>query len=263
MCYTFVMTLLHAVILGIIEGFTEFLPISSTGHLILVGKALALPQTEFLKSFEIIIQLGAICSVVVLYAKRFLDIAVLKRLIVAFIPTGVIGLALYKIVKEFLLGNETVVLWALFLGGAALIVFEYFHREPPREDEPVTAITYRESFFVGVFQSLAIVPGVSRSGATIVGGLLLGLKRTTIVEFSFLLAVPTMLAATGLDLYKNASSFSADQSGLLAVGFIVSFFIALGAIKFLLGFITKHTFVLFGVYRIILALLFWFVIFGT
>jgi undecaprenyl-diphosphatase len=236
-------------ILGVVEGVTEFLPISSTGHLILASNLLGLSQTDFQKTFEIVIQLGAILSVVALYWRAFLNIEVLKRLVVGFIPTGIIGLALYKVVKTYLLGNEQVVLWALLLGGIALIAFEYWHREEESAVSDTAAL-------VGVFQAAAIIPGVSRSAATILGGLVLGLKRTTIVEFSFLLAVPTMLAATGLDLIKNASSFTTADTGVLAVGFIVSFLVALASIKWLLSFVRGHSFVPFGIYRIAVAVLF-------
>ncbi|MCE9541638.1 undecaprenyl-diphosphate phosphatase [Candidatus Kaiserbacteria bacterium] len=246
----------QAVIMGIVEGFTEFLPVSSTGHQIIVSHLLALPQTDFLKSFEIVIQLGAILAVVVLYWRQFLNINILKKLIVGFIPTGIIGLALYKIVKTYLIGNETVVLWALLIGGVALIAFEYSHTEG--EQDSLESITYTQAALIGLFQSLAIIPGVSRSAATIVGGLWLGLKRTTIVEFSFLLAVPTMAAATGLDVLKNAHTILSGGVGMLAVGFVVSFVVAIVSIRFLLSFVRSYSFVPFGVYRIVLALvLFW------
>jgi undecaprenyl-diphosphatase len=250
------MTLLQSIILGIVEGITEFLPISSTGHLILASRLLGLSQTDFQKSFEIAIQLGAIGSVILLYWRQFLEPAVLGRLIAAFIPTGLIGFALYHVVKTYLFGSDAVVLWALGLGGVALIVFELLHKESDDAVVDVTAIPYSKAVLIGLFQSLSIVPGVSRAGATIVGGLILGLSRTTIVEFSFLLAVPTMLAATGYDLLKNASSFEAQQLGVLAAGFIASFFVALLSIKFLLAFVRTHTFIPFGIYRIALALAF-------
>lgn len=250
------MTLLQSIILGIVEGITEFLPISSTGHLILASRLLGLSQTDFQKSFEIAIQLGAIGSVIMLYWRQFLEFAVLGRLIAAFIPTGLIGFALYHVVKTYLFGSDTVVLWALGLGGVALIVFELLHKESDDAVADVTAIPYSKAVLIGLFQSLSIVPGVSRAGATIVGGLILGLSRTTIVEFSFLLAVPTMLAATGYDLLKNASSFEAQQLGALAAGFIASFVVALLSIKFLLAFVRTHTFIPFGIYRIAVALAF-------
>jgi len=250
------MTLLQSIILGIVEGLTEFLPISSTGHLILASRLLGLSQTDFQKSFEIAIQLGAIGSVIMLYWRQFLEFAVVGRLIAAFIPTGLIGFALYHVVKTYLFGSDTVVLWALGLGGVALIVFELLHKESDDAVADVTAIPYSKAVLIGLFQSLSIVPGVSRAGATIVGGLILGLSRTTIVELSFLLAVPTMLAATGYDLLKNASSFEAQQLGVLAAGFIASFVVALLSIKFLLAFVRTHTFIPFGIYRIAVALAF-------
>lgn len=255
------MTIVDSVILGVVEGITEFLPISSTGHLIVAGQLMHLTQNDFLKSFEIIIQLGAIASVVVLYWRSFFNIEILKKLFVAFLPTAIIGLALYKIVKTYLLGNELVVLWALLLGGIALIVFELLHTDKEPATASAAPMTYTQAGLIGLFQALAIIPGVSRSAATIVGGLLLGLSRTTIVEFSFLLAVPTMLAATGLDLVKNASTFSTDQAGMLAVGFVVSFVVALCSIKFLLSFVRTHTFIPFGIYRILVSILFFFLIF--
>lgn len=254
------MTLFDGLILGIVEGITEFLPISSTGHLILLSKLLELDDTSFLKSFEIIIQLGAIMSVIVLYSKSFLNLEILKKLAIAFVPTGLIGLTFYEIVKTYFIGNEIIVLWSLFLGGVLLIVFELLHKESQNEDENISAISYTQSFLIGLFQAIAVIPGVSRSGATIVGGLLLGLRRKTIVEFSFLLAVPTMLAASGLDIVKNASSFSVDQIGILSVGFLTAFLVAILSIKFFLGFIQKSNFIPFGVYRIVLALIFWFTI---
>lgn len=252
------MTLIAGGLLGLIEGITEFLPISSTGHLILASAILGIAQSDFQKSFEIIIQLGAIAAVVVLYYRSFFNLEILKRLVVAFIPTGIIGLALYKIIKTYLIGNEIIVLWALLLGGIALIVFEYFHKESSSGEISISEMSYRQAFFVGLFQSIAVIPGVSRSGATIVGGMLLGMHRYAIVEFSFLLAVPTMLAATGLDLVKNASSFSSSDIGLLAVGFITAFVVALFSIKYFLSYVRTHNFVPFGIYRIVVALLFFF-----
>jgi undecaprenyl-diphosphatase len=250
------MNFLNVIILGIIEGFTEFLPVSSTGHLILTSRLLAIPQTEFLKSFEISIQLGAILSVVVLYWRVLAtDLRTLKKITVAFIPTAAIGLLFYRIVKTFLLGNSSVVLWSLLLGGIFIIIFELFYRQKGNPASDISSISYPQALLIGLFQSFAIVPGVSRSAATIIGGLSLGLKRRTIVEFSFLLAVPTMLAATGLDLAKNIKSFSAPQFGFLAVGFFTSFLVAALSIKFLLIFIKNNNFIPFGVYRILLALL--------
>ena len=247
----------HAVVLGIVEGITEFLPISSTAHLILASKALGLEDTEFLKSFEIIIQLGAILSVVVLYWNRFLNVEVLKKLVVAVIPTGVIGLTVYKAIKSYLLGNVTVVLWTLLIGGIALIIFERFQQRDDR-DVDFSEISYRKAFLIGLFQAIAVIPGVSRSAATIVGGSLLGVSKRTIVEFSFMLAVPTMLAASGLELVKGRAGISGHFE-ILAIGFIVSFLTAILAIKSFLGYIKKRDFSAFGWYRIALAVVFYLV----
>lgn len=252
------MDLLSALILGIVEGITEFLPISSTGHLILTAHLLKIAQTDFLKSFEITIQLGAILSVVVLYWRSLIvDIKALKRVLAAFVPTAIIGLLLYKVIKGSLLGNERLVLVSLFLGGIFLILFELLYREKETAASSIADISYRQAVAIGLFQSISVIPGVSRAAATICGGLLLGLKRKTIVEFSFLLAVPTMLAATGFDLMKSAGSFSSAQFGALAVGFAVSFITAIIGIKFLISFIKRHNFMSFGIYRIAVALLFW------
>lgn len=275
------MQIWHSIVLGIVEGVTEFLPISSTGHLILAGDLLSLPANTFSKSFDIIIQLGAIASVVLLYWKKLWNITTIKKLIVGFIPTGVIGLLLYKFVKTYLLGNTSLVLWSLLIGGIALIALELWQKRKgntkgsgafgERIQERIQdgaqmdrdsgldgayGISYKQAATVGLFQAMAVVPGVSRSAATIFGGLLLGIKRVTIVEFSFLLAVPTMLAASGLDLVKNYSSFSSDQFGVLAVGFVTSFIVALITIKFLLSYIKRNNFIPFGIYRIFLAIIF-------
>ena len=251
------MTIFHALILGIVEGITEFLPISSTGHLILAGKFLGVPDVNFEKSFDIIIQLGAILSVVVLYWRVFLrDFESLKKIAVAFLPTAIIGLALYKVIKQ-LMGSDWVVVWALFLGGIILIGFEQWYKKKPQTNliGNISEISYRNAFLIGLYQSIAVIPGVSRSGATIIGGLSLGIKRETIVEFSFLLAVPTMCAATGLDILKNYHSFSVNQFGVLSVGFITSFVVALACIKLFIGFVRKYDFTSFGIYRILIAIL--------
>jgi len=252
------MTIFQSIILGVIEGFTEFLPISSTGHLVLTSYLLKLEQSNFLKSFEIAIQLGAIFGVVALYFKRFLlNPDVIKKIIVAFLPTAVIGFLFYGLIKNIFLGSESLVVWSLFFGGLALIVFEFWYRGRERTGEiDVDSVSYKQCFIIGLFQAISVIPGVSRAGATILGGLWLGIPRKTIVEFSFLLAIPTMAGATGLDLIKNFSSFSDGQTTIMAVGFAISLATALISIKFLLHFIQKNTFVPFGIYRIILAVVF-------
>jgi undecaprenyl-diphosphatase len=253
------MTLLHALVLGIIEGLTEFLPVSSTAHLVLAGKALGLGKSEFAKSFDIIIQFGAILSVVVLYWRKFLNVDVIKKLAIAFIPTGIIGLTVYKALKSYLLDNVTVILAALVLGGIALILFDRRQR-PDREEIDFSEISYGRALLIGLFQSIAIVPGVSRSAATIVGGSLIGISKRTIVEFSFMLAVPTMAAATLYDLYKSHGAIDGNYAAL-GVGFVVSFLTAIVAIKSFLAFIKKRSFAAFGWYRIALAIVY-FLVFG-
>jgi undecaprenyl-diphosphatase len=263
----FGMDLFQTIILSIVEGITEFLPISSTGHLILTSHLLSIPQTDFTKSFEIIIQLGAILAVVVLYWKRILDSKKLwKPLLVAFIPTAVIGLVLYKFVKNFLLGNTIITLLALFIGGIVLIIIEKWWEEGPTSlpatqghsgSLTIEDLSMRQSFLIGLAQSVSIIPGVSRAAATIVGGLFMGMNRKTAVEFSFLLAIPTMGAATGLDLVKSGFSFTQSEWMMLGIGFIGAFVTALFAVKYFLKFIQNHTFIPFGIYRIILAVLFW------
>lgn len=257
------MNLLHAMILGVVEGATEFLPISSTGHLILTSHLLKIPASDFLTSFEIAIQVGAIAAVLFLYGKSVIvNYEILKRVLVAFLPTAMVGLVFYHWVKNYLLKSTGVVLWALFWGGLFLVIFEWLYRpkEKASYQDSLTSISYKQCFWIGVCQSLAIIPGVSRSAATIVGGLVLGITRRTIVEFSFLLAVPTLLAATGLDLVKHRHSFSAEQSTFLLAGFLAAFFTAILSIRFLLEFIKNHRFASFGVYRMLVALLFWFII---
>jgi len=246
------MTIFHSIVLGIIEGITEFLPISSTAHLVLVSHLLQIIQTDFVKTFEISIQFGAILAVLYLYwQKIFHNFEVLKRIVVAFVPTGILGLIFYKIVKNFLISDLSLIIWTMILGGIFLILFERWHQEKPEATAELEKITYQQCLILGVFQSFAMVPGVPRSAATIIGGLFLGLKRKTIVEFSFLLALPTMLAAAGYDLVKTSTVFTSNDFVVLGIGFAVSFVVAVLAIKFLLDYVRKHDFTAFGIYRII------------
>jgi undecaprenyl-diphosphatase len=250
------MSILQAIILGIVEGLTEFLPVSSTGHLILASDFLKIPSTEFVKTFEVVIQLGAILAVVALYFRKvLLNWEILKRIVVAFIPTAVIGLALYKVVKQYLLGSATVVVWALLIGGVALILFERWQKDREHAGIDLATMPYRTAALVGLWQALAIIPGVSRAAATIVGGMVLGMERKTIVEFSFLLAIPTMLAASGLDLLKTQLTFSRQEWAALAIGFVTACIVAFFVIKFFIRFIQHNTFTGFGVYRILVALM--------
>lgn len=252
------MTLLHALLLGIIEGITEFLPVSSTGHMILADTLLSIPQTDFLTSFEIIIQLGAIAAVALLYVKTLLSQQVLwKPLIIAFIPTAIIGCIVYKIVKHFLLGNELVVIISLAVGGIAFFVIERLLQKRKTHPIALEKITLKQAFYIGLGQTLSMIPGVSRSAASIFSGLIAGLSREAAVEFSFLLAIPTMIAATGYDLIKTPIHLTQTTGVILSVGIITSFLTALVAVKVFLQFVKKHSFLPFALYRVIIAVLFY------
>lgn len=249
------MNYFDALILAIVEGITEFLPISSTGHLILTSKILGIAHSNFLSSFEIFIQLGSILAVVLIYADIIWhDRNLLKKIIVAFLPTAILGLIFYSFVKKYLLGSTLVTLLALLIGGILLIIFERWYqiRQAPKTN--LSQINLKQAFIIGVVQAFAMIPGVSRAAATIVGGLGLGLDRASAVKFSFLLAIPTMLAATSFDLFKSGFEFTGEEFYLLAIGFLGSFIAAFFAIKFFFKFIRSHSFVSFGIYRIILAI---------
>lgn len=245
------MNILQSIILAIIEGVTEFLPVSSTGHLILGSTYFGIEKDEFTKLFTIVIQLGAILSVVVLYFKRFFQtIEFYFKLFVAFIPAVVLGLLFSKKI-DALLENPVTVAVSLLLGGIVLLkVDDWFGNSENVE------VTYAKGFKIGLFQCLAMIPGISRSGASIVGGMSQNLSRTAAAEFSFFLAVPTMLGATVkkcYDYYKEGYVLTDDQINLLVIGNVVAFIVALLAIKSFIGFLTKHGFKIFGYYRIIVG----------
>lgn len=252
------MTIFYSILLGLIEGVTEFLPISSTAHLIITSKALGIPKSNFLDSFLISIQLGAILSVAALYARRLLrEPKLILKIAAAFIPTAIIGLGAYKLVKNYLMESLPLIATALLVGGIILIVLEkYFARRQKIEvHQDLMQLSYRQAALIGVFQSLAIIPGVSRSAATIMGGLALNISRKNIVEFSFLLALPTMAAATALDLYKTPPVLQGNDLLIWLIGLITAFITAILGIKFFLRYIQKNDFQAFGWYRIILGLI--------
>lgn len=251
------MTILDAMILGIVEGLSEFLPISSTGHLILVSTLIKLRQTDAHKVFEVTIQSGAMLAVVYIYRSQLVSRSgLLKKLSFAFLPTGILGYLLYKLVKSFF--HPSLVSYMLIAGGIAFIAIELWLRNRPATVPSIQEISYRQAFIIGLLQSLSMIPGVSRSGATIMGGLLVGMNRKDAAEFSFLLALPTMLAATAYDIYKNYSIFNLGDWQNILVGFITSFIFAVIGIKALLKFISSHTFVPFGIYRIAVGVIFLF-----
>lgn len=254
------MTILQAILIGLVEGITEFLPVSSTGHMILFSQWLKIPATAFLSSFEIYIQLGAIAAVVVLYFKKVAaNKNLLKNILIAFAPSVVVGLIFYDLIKNYLFESPKIVMISLFVGGLILIAFEIFGKKKISASlGELENVTVKQALVVGCFQCLAFVPGVSRAAAAIIGGLLAGMKRTAAVEFSFLLAVPTMLAASALDLLKSGFVFTLPEWGTIALGFVAAFLTALLVVKFFIRFVQKRTFVGFGVYRVLIALFFWF-----
>lgn len=247
------MNAIQAIVLSIVEGVTEYLPVSSTGHLILASNWLHIAQTNFVKSFEIAIQLGAILAVVGLYWQKLLDTKLWPKLIAGFLPSAILGFIAYPFIKQNLIGNASVVLWSLFLGGLVLL---FIDRLAPRRG----TLNIQSALVIGLFQSVSMIPGVSRAAATIIGGLVMGLDRKSAVEYSFLLAVPTMFAATGLDLIKSGWSFSSSEWMLLLVGFVGSLITAWLSVKFFIAFVKSHNFFSFGIYRIVVSLLWWIVI---
>jgi len=255
------MEILHAIWLAIVEGLTEFLPVSSTGHMILTSALLGLDTSDpFLKVFEVTIQFGAILSVVLVYFKRFFkDINFYFKLLAAFIPTAILGILLGDFIDS-LLENVWVVASTLFLGGIVLLFVDKWFAKNEGQDETLQEekITYKSAFIIGIAQSIAMIPGVSRSAASIIGGLSQGITRKAAAEFSFFLAVPTMFAATAKKLYDFSKeptiiSSLSEHINLLIIGNVVAFVVALLAIKFFIAILTKYGFKFFGYYRIILG----------
>ena len=255
------MDLLTVILLGIVEGVTEFLPVSSTGHLILAGTLLGV-QDQATATFDIVIQLGAILAVIVLYWRRFWDVALglaggqpkswafVRNIALGFLPAAAIGVVVYKAVKA-LLESPTVVAVALIVGGIAILVIERLVKQA--RIESVEAMPWSTALGVGVVQCLAMIPGVSRSGATIMGALSLGVDRRAAAEFSFFLAIPTMLAASGYDLLKSGATLGQGEWLSIAIGFVVSFVVALVVIRWFVGIVSRHGFAPFAWYRIVVG----------
>jgi len=243
------MTWFEALILAIVEGITEFLPVSSTGHMILAEGLMGMKSNDFVQAFIINIQFGAILSVVVLYWKRFFQtMKFYYKLFVAFIPAAVFGLLLSDYI-DMLLENVYVVAVMLILGGIVLVFVDNWFKDGKDDEE----ITYPKALKIGFFQVIAMIPGVSRSAATIIGGMTQKLSRKAAAEFSFFLAVPTMFAASGYKLMKNYSAINTDNIGILIFGNVVAFIVALIAIKSFITYLTKHGFKMFGYYRIVVG----------
>ncbi|MBD3750354.1 MAG: undecaprenyl-diphosphate phosphatase [Sphingobacteriales bacterium] len=248
------MNIFEAVVLGIIEGLTEFLPVSSTGHLIIASSFMGIQSDPFVKLFTVAIQLGTILSVVVLYFKRFFrSLEFYYKLFVAFIPAVIFGLLFSKKIDELLESPLTVAV-SLLLGGIILLFVDHWFKNADVDD--ADKISYPTALKVGVFQCLAMIPGVSRSAASIIGGMTQKLTRKAAAEFSFFLAVPTMFAATAkklLDFYKDGHTVTGQEINLLFIGNAIGFVVALIAIKAFIGYLSKNGFRIFGIYRIIVG----------
>ena len=245
------MTLFEAIIIAIVEGITEFLPISSTGHMIIASSLLGIHTDPFTKTFEVAVQLGAILAVVVLYWRKFFDFSRWQfyiKLIIAVIPALALGFLFSDEIDKMMESPTTVALMLLVGGIFLLFIDKVFNQHPIDKEEE---ISFKRAFFIGIWQCLAMIPGVSRSAASIIGGMQQKLTRRLAAEFSFFLAVPTMVAATGYKLYKGYGDIHSEQIKLLVVGNIVAFIVAILAIKFFIGFLQKHGFRLFGIYRIV------------
>lgn len=252
------MSALQAIIIAIIEGLTEFLPVSSTGHMILASSLMQLQEDEFAKTFEIAIQLGAILSVLVLYYKRFLkSFTIYLKLFAAFVPTGAMGFIFYKSIKQYLFNTLTVSI-SLIAGGILLILLDKWSEKTNSRLKDIENISLAGAIKIGFIQCLSMIPGVSRSAATIFGGIANGFNRVQAAEFSFLLAIPTMMAATGYDLIKNKEHLDADKMYLLVIGLAVAFIVAIISVKAFVKLLTRFGFKHFGYYRIIIGILFLF-----
>lgn len=255
---------LRAVALGVVEGVTEFLPVSSTAHLLLVGRIFGLEEDNFWKSFDILIQLGAILAIVVLYFGKLWRTAIgmftnaqdrrfVIGVLIAFLPAVVIGLIAGKYIKEYLFESLAVICFSLIAGGAVLLWADQMDHKPHEHD--ATKFPLLMYLWIGISQCLAMIPGVSRSGATIVSAMLLGADKRAAAEFSFFLAIPTMIGAFAYDFYHSRSEMTADHLGLIAIGFVVSFITALIVVKAFLGYVTRHGFAVFAWWRVIVGTL--------
>ncbi len=268
---------LKAILLGIVEGATEFIPVSSTAHLIIASQIINFHDVAN-KTFEITIQIGAIFAVIFYYRIKLWQIIVnfrqkaqldlITKVIIGFMPAVFIGLFLHSIIKQ-LLNNNFVILIALFLGGVAIILVEKIcHNKNSKQEQDsfvaggdnLSNISKKQALAIGFLQCLAMIPGVSRSAATIIGGVAIGLKRREATEFSFLLAIPTIGAATLFDLMKNYQLIKFSDIGLLAIGIITAFFSSLVVIKWLIKFVSNNSFIIFGIYRIIVAIIGYFIL---
>lgn len=245
----------HAIILGAIEGLTEFLPISSTGHLIVASEWLGLDQTKANAAFEVIIQLAAILAVVANYREKFTfkHVDLWVKVAIAFIPIGAIGFLFSDQIKALFTVQTVAIMF--IVGGIIFLIVEYFQKDRVAGTQSVDDVTYKQAMWIGVAQVFALVPGTSRAGSTIIGAMLVDMSRKASAEFSFLLAMPVMVAASGYDFIKHYKEFTNENLIALGIGFVTAFVVAYLAMKLFISFLQRFTFVAFGVYRIVFGLL--------
>ena len=249
------MDIFQAIIIGIIEGFTEFLPISSTGHMIVATEFMGMDQDAVTKAYEVIIQFAAILSVMLVYREKisFKKVDLWSKLMLAFLPLAIIGFIFKDTIKA--LFNVETVAWMFIIGGFVFLIVEYFYKETSAQTTKVEEVSYRQALWVGISQIFSLIPGTSRAGATIIGGMLTGLDRKTSSDFSFLLAIPVMGAVTAYDTLKHYKEFADANLVAFCVGFLVAFIVAYITVKVFLVFIQKFSFISFGIYRILFGLL--------
>ncbi len=249
------MDIFQAIIIGIIEGFTEFLPISSTGHMIVASEFLGVSQDNLTKAYEVIIQFAAILAVMLVYREKLTlkKIDLWSKLMVAFFPLAIVGFIFKDVIKELFTVNTVAVMF--IVGGVIFLVVEKFYKEKESHTNEVENVSYKQALVVGFAQIFSLIPGTSRAGATIIGGMLIKMNRKTSAEFSFLLAIPVMGAVTAYDLLKHYSEFADANWPAFIIGFIVAFIVAYITIKLFLVFLQRFTFVAFGIYRILFGII--------
>ncbi len=248
------MDIFDAIIIGTIEGFTEFLPISSTGHMIVASDFLGIEQSKLIKAYEVIIQLAAIFAVMILYRDKLKpsQIVLWQKIMVAFLPLAIIGYLFKDPIKE--LFSIEIVAWMFIVGGVIFLIVEYFYKEEKAHITNVDELSYKQALWIGIAQLFSFIPGTSRAGATIIGGMLLKMDRKSSAEFSFLLAIPVMGAVSGYDLLKHYQDFIGIDYTPFVVGFVVAFVVAYITIKLFLAFLARFSFVAFGIYRILFGI---------
>ncbi len=253
------MNIINVLILSIVEGITEFLPISSTFHLILTAKILGIAQSDFTKLFEVFIQAGAILSVVLIYLRSIItDQKLMKKTLVSFLPTAIVGLVLYKVIKTIFFESPNLMVGVFILFGIIFLILEYLVKQKKiKLHKDIEDLTYRQAFIVGLIQSLAVIPGVSRAGAVIVSMMVFGYKRDESARYSFILSIPTIFAASFYDLYKmrDVAFHNTNNFGILIIGFTGAFISSYFFVKWLLSFLQRHSLALFGWYRLAVGII--------